>query len=153
MTHGPKDPYMPVNPKDILAAGKLPIDLIPETLYADVAIAFLEGALKYGKYNWRARPVMMSVYISAMLRHVMKLHAGEDRDQKTGVKHTAYIMCCAAIINDAEVYGTLTDDRPPRGPNKPDIATYMDNAKEIIEHLREMFKDENPHQYTIEDDK
>lgn len=149
--YAPKNPYASINPKDILAATKLDFSIVPETMEADVAIAFLEGALKYGRYNWRMKPVKMSVYTSALKRHAAKLHAGEDRDKKTRVKHVAYIMCCAAIINDAAIYGTLIDDRPPRGRLRPDIADYIDNARDIIIHLQEMFKNYSPKQYTIAD--
>lgn len=150
-SHAAKNPYASVNPKDILAAAKLPVHLIPETLYLDVALAFLEGALKYGKYNWRAKPVKATVYLDAMDRHIMKYKAGERIDTKTKVKHMGYIICCAAILNDAEYYGTLIDDRAPRGLIDPNMSWYIDNAAEIIKHLQEMFKGANPKQYTIQD--
>ena len=149
--HRPKNPYADVNPKDILAAAKLPLDLIPETLHIEVALAFLEGALKYGRYNWRIKPVKVSVYLAAMERHLRKYQSGEERDSKTGVRHMAYIICCASIVIDAELYGTLRDDRPPRGKANPGISEYIDNAQVIIKHLQKMFKDEHPKQYTIQD--
>jgi len=147
----PKDPYTSVNPKDILASTKLDLSLVPETMELDTALAFLEGALKYGRYNWRAKPVKMSVYISALKRHLKKLEAGEDHDRSTGVKHIGYILCCAAIINDAGYYGTLVDDRPPRGPNNPDMSKVIDGASKTIRRLNAIFKGLNPKQYTIND--
>ena len=44
----------PTNPKDAIGAAKLPLHLVPDTLRIYAAMAFAEGASKYGAYNWRA---------------------------------------------------------------------------------------------------
>ena len=155
-THDPKDPYANLtNPKDLVAQMKLDLSVVPETLEIDIALAFLEGALKYGRFNWRMKPVKMSVYVAALKRHLNKLIAGEDCDQATGVKHLSYLMCCAAIMNDAAHYGTLIDDRPPRGRVKTltvnPISAYIDDAQQTVAHLKQMFASHTPHQYTIAD--
>lgn len=137
----------PTNPKDIIGSGKLPIGLVPDTLLAEAAMAFLEGACKYGRYNWRIAGVRSSIYREAMQRHMIKWWNGEDRDPKTRVKHLASVIACAGILLDAELCGKLTDDRPPRAP----LGKHIDDADEMVKHLKELFKDHNPKQYTIED--
>jgi hypothetical protein len=149
----PKDPYFSaVNPKDLVAQSKLDLSLIPETAIIAEALAHLEGALKYGRFNWRMAPVKTSVYYSAMLRHALKFHAGDEVDSKTLIAHLGYIRCCAGIMIDALHHGTLIDDRPPRGRIDPDIEDYLDHdVVKLVEHLQELFKKETPKQYTIQD--
>jgi hypothetical protein len=62
----------PTNPKDAIGTEKLPMHLIPGSAKATMALAFLEGALKYGKYNWRVAGVRASIYLDAMERHLEK---------------------------------------------------------------------------------
>jgi hypothetical protein len=134
------------NPKDFAGSAKLPMDLVPDTIEAEVALAYLEGALKYGRYNWRIAGVRSSIYRSALRRHLAKWWNGENRDQITKVKHLASIIACAGILLDAELCGKLRDDRPPRAP----ISRVVD-VEPHIEHLKQLFKNYNPKQYTIAD--
>lgn len=139
----------PTNPKDIISGSKLPVGLVPDTIVAEAALAFLEGATKYGRFNWRIAGVRASVYNDALERHRKKWWNGQDRDPKTRVKNLSSIIACAGILLDAELCGMLTDDRPPRAP----IEKLLD-APEIAQHLqflRELFKDYDPKQYTIAD--
>jgi hypothetical protein len=135
------------NPKDAIGSTKLPMHLIPGTAKAALAIAFLEGALKYGKYNWRVAGVRASIYSDALERHLEKWKNGEDADPVTHVPHLASIMACAAILIDAALVGKLTDDRPPRAP----ASEYIDSLASHVLYLQELYADESPHQYTIED--
>lgn len=135
------------NPKDAIGSNKLPIHLVPDTLVAYAATAFLEGALKYGTANWRIAGVRASIYISALERHVKKYKNGEDTDPKTRVHHLASVIACAGILLDAELVGKLKDDRPPRAP----MAELIDSFEEIVVHLKDMFKEHDPYHYTIED--
>jgi hypothetical protein len=137
----------PTNPKDMIGSGKLPLGLAPDTIKAEVALAYLEGALKYGRYNWRIAGVRASIYNDALDRHRMKWWNGESRDKKTRVKHLASIIACAGILLDAELCGKLTDDRPPSAP----ISDLIDGADEAVAHLKELFKEHDPRHYTIED--
>lgn len=137
----------PSNPKDVVGSDKLPIHLVPSTAIACESLSFLEGALKYGKYNYRAVGVRMSIYLDAMARHLAKLQNGEWEDPETGVPHLASIRACAGIIIDADVCGKLTDDRPPRAP----VADFIDTLAQKVVHLKRHFAGRNPHQYTIAD--
>lgn len=146
----PKNPY-DVNPKDFLAAEKLPLNIVPDSMVVFACLGFLEGAHKYGQYNWRAKPVKMSVYIGALRRHSAKLNAGEWADKKTNVPHGSYILCCMAIMMDAYLCGTLIDDRPPSQPSLIDLID--EESPKLIHGLAKLFATHNPHQYTIQDDK
>jgi len=137
----------PTNPKDAIGSKKLPLDLVPDTAVAEMATSFLEGALKYGKFNWRIDGVRASIYIAAARRHLAKFTNGEDEDQVTRVKHLASVMACCAIILDANVCGKLVDDRPPR----TQVSNQIDDLSDKVAHLQELFKDHNPHQNTIAD--
>lgn len=140
----------PSNPKDILALKKLPLSLVPFTLIIGAATAFLEGALKYGRFNWRVKGVKASVYVDALLRHVAKYFNGQDRDKATRVHHLDNAIACLAIIRDAEVNGVLEDDRAP-APDPDRMAAFIDEQESLVAHLQELFKGHNPHQYTIAD--
>lgn len=135
------------NPKDAIGCKKLPLHLVPSSGIAMTAMAFVEGALKYGKYNWRVAGVRNSIYLDAMKRHYEKYLNGEDVDPKTGVSHLASICACAMIIMDARLCGKLTDDRPPRAP----VGDLIDLLAEDVARLQVLFKDHHPHQHTIAD--
>lgn len=149
----PKDPYFAAeNPKDLVAQSRLDTSLIPDTFLVELALAFYEGALKYGRYNWRMAPVKASVYFSAFDRHFRKFNAGEMRDKKTGTAHMGYVGCCAAIIHDAMIRGTMVDDRPPRGRNKLDFSAWLDGeVSRRMKKLQVMFESYTPRQFTIRD--
>lgn len=135
------------NPKDAIGSTKLPLHLVPDSLKVYAALAFCEGATKYGGFNWRIAGVRASIYKSALERHLAKWWNGEECDPATGVPHLASVIACAAIILDANLVGKLTDDRPPRAP----MARLIDDAADIVQHLQQMHKDKNPRHWTIAD--
>ena len=137
----------PSNPKDIVGSTKLPLGLIPETADIEETMALLEGALKYGRYNWRIAGVRASIYYAALKRHAAKWWNGSDRDPLTRVKHLANARACLTILIDAEVCGMLEDDRPPA----VDLERYIDDMADHVAYLKQLFKDRNPKQYTIAD--
>lgn len=138
----------PTNPKDAVGGGKLPVDLVPDTMVVFASLGFLEGALKYGKYNWRVAGVRLSIYWSAFERHRMKFCAGEWADMKTGVPHLSSMLACIAIIVDAYLAGKLNDDRPPALAN---LSSFIDSLSTNVEDLKRQFAEHHPHQYTISD--
>jgi hypothetical protein len=139
----------PTNPKDAIGSGKLPRGLAPDTAVMEMATAFLEGALKYGRYNWRIAGVRASIYHDAAAGHLAKWWNGQDRDPVTRVRELASVMACCAILIDAEYAGKLTDDRPPP-LNGWDPRSSKD-VMGLVTHLKELFKAHTPHQYTIAD--
>lgn len=135
------------NPKDLIGSKKLPLHLCPGTAKVEWTLALLEGALKYGKYNYRVAGVRGSIYLDALERHLEKYKNGEGRDPKTRVHHLGSIMACASIILDTDACGKLIDDRPPRGP----AAGLIDAAQDTVIHLQQLYKVPPPHHNTIED--
>lgn len=135
------------NPKDVIGSRKLHLSLVPDTLIVEAATAYVEGASKYGRFNWRIAGVRASIYIDALERHMAKYKNGEDYDPATRVKHLASVLACAGILLDAELCGKLTDDRPPRAP----IGRLIEQNEEISTYVKELFKDKTPYQYTIAD--
>jgi hypothetical protein len=140
----------PSNPKDIIGSSKLDLGLVPYTLIVCAATALLEGALKYGRFNWRIAGVRASIYHAALLRHLAKWWNGQNKDKVTRVHHLDNAIACLTILRDAELYGKLTDDRPPC-PDPDAMADVIDAQGELIAHLKTLFKDHHPYQYTIDD--
>jgi len=138
----------PTNPKDAIGSTKLSMSLVPDSMKAFAALAFTEGALKYGAANWRISGVRASIYRDAIDRHLAGWWNGEDVDPVTGVPHLASVLACVGIILDADVSDTLTDDRPPRQPMlKPLIDAMADDVK----RLKALHADKRPYHYTIKD--
>lgn len=135
------------NPKDAIGNGKLDMGLVPDTAVAYLAVALTEGALKYGRYNWRVAGVRASIYHAALRRHLAAWWNGEDCDPHTTVPHLASCMACLAILVDANRLDKLTDDRPPRAEAGATVRILAG----IVRHLQEEFAEHAPHQYTISD--
>lgn len=138
----------PSNPKDRIAGNKLSAGLVPDVARIALALAFTEGAVKYGRFNWRVAGVRASVYRDAMERHMIKWWNGQDKDPQTTVHHLANMMACCAIILDAELYGMLNDDRPP-APNRDAMANAVDAAEQTTRFLKSLFENFSPHQPTL----
>lgn len=100
----------PMNPKDVIGSDKLPLHLWPTTATALGSIALLNGALKYGRLNWRATDVRASIYVAACQRHLAAWFEGEADDEE-GVPHLGSALACLAILADAAASDTLHDDR------------------------------------------
>lgn len=137
------------NPKDTIGSTKLDMGLVPDTAVASMALAFTEGALKYGRYNWRIAGVRASIYHAAARRHLAKWWNGEQCDQSTGVPHLASVMACCAILLDAASMGKISDDRPPSNLGVP---VAIDYSAMTVKALMQKFEGHDPHQYTIADD-
>lgn len=126
----------PTNPKDAAATNRLPLDLVPGSLKAFAALAYAEGAAKYGAYNWREAGVRASVYRAAMERHLEAWWHGEDVDPMTGVPHLASIIAGAGILIDAGLLGKVTDDRPPPAP----VGDLIRRLEKDVRRVRGMFR-------------
>lgn len=107
--------YPDGNPKTAMGALKVPLHLVPPSATHYLALAFKDGAAKYGPYNWRDAGVSASVYVAAAKRHIDAWWDGEDLSQDAEVEHLAHAMACMAIVLDAASVGMLNDDRPTKG--------------------------------------
>lgn len=140
------DAEKPTNPKDIIGTDKVPMNMVPATTIAYLALGHLEGNLKYGRSNWRETGVKASVYLDALQRHIKKFDDGQWADPQTKVPHLANALACLSIIVDAYECGVLVDDRPKQGAGPATI----DRLSGVVKHLRELFKDKDPKHYLHE---
>lgn len=110
------------NPKDACGTGKIPFSTVPSPVIAEVGLAMLEGARKYGRHNYRVAGVRASVYYDAALRHLTAWWEGQDIDPASGLSHVTKALACLAVLRDSQIQGKCTDDRPPstRDPNWQD---------------------------------
>ena len=139
----------PTNPKDAISCDKAPLELCPDTLTVAASMAFLEGALKYGRFNWRVAGVRASVYRGALMRHLFSWWNGEEIDPASGLPHLYKAAACVAILIDATACDSLTDDRPPSAP-VGEMLTYLEPH---VKRLRKDLAKHEPKQYTIADSK
>lgn len=107
--------YPDDNPKTAFGLSKIPMHLVPPVAVGAMALAFENGAGKYGPFNWREKTISSTVYYGAALRHLMAWFDGEDYAPDSGVHHLAHVMACCAMVLDGESIGKLNDNRPPRG--------------------------------------
>ncbi len=119
-----------VNPKQQYGDLKVPLGLVPASAVAYMALAFKEGARKYGPFNWREYSIQAMTYVHAAERHLAAYVDGEDTDPESGVPHLAHALACLAILVDAKEVGHLADNRPPKG-----------NAGALLRKLAEAKKD------------
>ena len=138
----------PTNPKDAIGCTKLPLHLWPTTASALGSIALLNGALKYGRSNFRAVGVRASIYYDACRRHLDAWFEGEECDPDDGVPHLAAALACLAVIVDADAAGKLNDDRMHNGGGYREFITGLTTH---VARLKELHKDRDPKPYTIKD--
>lgn len=107
--------YPDNNPKAAVGELKCPLHLVPPALIIGAAEALKNGADKYGAYNFRDSKIAASVYMGAIMRHLLAWWDGEDNAQDSGIHHMKHIAASAALVLDAMSTGTFADDRPPVG--------------------------------------
>lgn len=100
------------NPKDLLGAAKISISKLPVIAVLHGAHAMMNGADKYGAYNWRDKKVMASIYVDALKRHADAWFEREELAEDSLVHHLGHAIACGAILLDAQATGNLIDDRP-----------------------------------------
>lgn len=137
----------PSNPKDLIGSNKVPMHLWPETASAMGAMGLLDGALKYGRSNFREVGVRASIYLDAARRHIGFWFEGEDTDKDSGLPHLAHALACLAIVVDAQAAGKLHDDRMVKGG----FRTLMDTLTPHVARLKAQHADKSPKHYTIAD--
>ena len=138
----------PTNPKDDIGSNKLPLHLWPTTATALGCLAFLNGALKYGRSNWRVAGVRASIYYDACRRHLDAWFEGEECDPGDGVPHLSAALACLAIIADAGAAGKLNDDRMIAGGYRQ----LMERLTPEVERLKVLHAGRSPEHYNIGSD-
>lgn len=135
------------NPKDAIGCHKLPLHLWPSTATSLGCLALLDGALKYGRGNWRVAGVRASIYFDAASRHLNAWFEGESVDPDSGIPHLGHALACLAILVDAEAAGRLVDDRQVPGG-------YRSMIQQLTPHvarLQALHADRSPKHFTIAD--
>lgn len=135
------------NPKDMVGTRKAGTSCVPQAVIAELGVALLEGATKYGRYNWRVAGVRASVYIDALQRHIFDQwwDEGEDIDMDSQLSHITKGIATLVVLRDAMIQGMLVDDRPPK--SKPFVKELNRAASEMIDR----HADKSPRHYTIAD--
>lgn len=107
--------YPDDNPKTAIGVTKPSLSKVPASAVLYTALAFMDGARKYGPFNWRTKKVTASIYIDAAKRHLDAWFDGEEFADDSGLPHFSHALACIAILVDAKECGVLVDDRPPPG--------------------------------------
>lgn len=149
-TPEPEEGSKSANPKQHYGDKKLPLHLVPLSFVSNVCIALYEGMRKYGLVNWRASKVEAMTYVAAQERHIRKWVNGERCDPVTRVPHLASAAACLCIIMDAEINGSLIDDRPMPCAN---IDQMISDLETTLAHLRMLYADKSPKHYQLRDEK
>src|ERR1035437_4794629 len=108
----PKSKANTTNPKDLVGNTKVSLSKLPVVAVAHGAMAMMDGAEKYGAYNWRDKAVVASIYIDAAMRHLQCWFEGQEVATDSKVHHLGHAIACCAILLDAQSKNKLVDDRP-----------------------------------------
>lgn len=132
----------PTNPKDVCGTRKAPMSTVSAVVMAEIGVAMLEGAAKYGRHNYRAVGVRSSVYYDATMRHLMDWWEGVDIDPESGMHHVTKAITSLVVLRDAMIQGMATDDRPPRS------AEFYGRLNQLAGEILDRHSDKSPHHYT-----
>ena len=130
------------NPKDLVGVRKAPMSTVPANVLAEVGVAMLEGAVKYGRHNYRVSGVRASVYYDGTMRHLMSWWEGEDIDPDSGMSHITKAITSLVVLRDAMMNNMVNDDRPPH-PN-----TFYEGLHTKAASIIDKYADKNPKHYT-----
>lgn len=105
------------NPKDLVGANKVNLALIPTSALVHMALCMMNGAEKYGPFNWRekGKKVGYMTYLAADLRHLLEFLDGENLAPDSLYHHLGHLMASTAVLLDAIECGNAVDDRPIKG--------------------------------------
>ena len=121
------------NPKDAIGISKAPLSTIPSGVLMELGIAMLEGALKYGRHNYRIAGVRASVYYDALARHMLDWWEGMDNDKDSGMSHLIKAIATLTVLRDAQMCDMMHDDRPPSKLPPDWLVTLNVRVKELLE--------------------
>lgn len=133
------------NPKDAIGIRKAPLSTVPGNVIAEIGVAMLEGASKYGRHNYRAAGVRASVYYDAAMRHLIAWWEGEDIDPDSGMSHITKLLACMTVLRDAMHQDMWEDDRPPRS------AQFYPELNVRSGEILDRYASKQPRHYTIKD--
>lgn len=129
----------PTNPKDAVGIRKVPASVTPREVLQEVNLGMMEGAIKYGRSNYREVGVRASVYFDAANRHLDSWWEGEDTDPDSGLSHITKAISSLIVLRDAMIHEKLEDDRPPKSP-----AGWMKRLNELAAALLDKYPTVKP---------
>jgi hypothetical protein len=129
----------PTNPKDAVGIAKAPFSPVSAYVMAELGVAMMEGARKYGRHNYRVIGVRASVYYDATLRHMVAWWEGENLDPDSGLSHVTKAIASLCVLRDAMLLGKFVDDRPPPLP-----AGWLNDLNAKAKALIEKYPDARP---------
>lgn len=133
----------PTNPKDMVGIRKVPFSVLPTPVLWEASLGMMEGALKYGRHNYRAIGVRASVYYDATQRHLTDWWEGTDIDPASRLHHITKAISSLMVLRDAQIRGMCEDDRPP-ATDPAFLQMLNDRASELVD----IHADKNPKHYT-----
>lgn len=102
------------NPKEPVGIKKVSLSVVPTAVLMEVSVAFLEGAAKYGRHNYREAGGRASIYYDATMRHLNKWwELGEDIDPDSKLHHITKAISSLMVLRDVMIQDKFVDDRPP----------------------------------------
>lgn len=121
------------NPKDAVGVRKAPISTVSHAVVAELGLAMLEGARKYGRHNYRIAGVRASIYVDALFRHIMAWwDFSQNDDPDSGLSHLIKAMACLCVLREGQLMDNWVDDRPPPLPIEL-LKKFNEIAGEIID--------------------
>ena len=103
------------NPKDAISTKKPRFySGLPANVTKEVSIGMMEGAMKYGRHNYRVTGVRASVYIDATIGHILDYWEGQDMDPESNLHHITKAIASLYVLRDSQMRNMCEDDRPPK---------------------------------------
>ncbi len=121
------------NPKDAIGITKPPTSVLPFPVLFEVGNALFEGALKYGRHNYREAGVLASVYVDGAMRHLGAWWEGQDLDPDSELSHITKAIAGLMVLRDSMMRGNWKDDRPPKSNVEEWMAEADAKTKALLE--------------------
>jgi len=79
--------------------GKPPMELLSPIALIGISEVLAFGAKKYAANNWR-KGLAWGRVIGAIMRHLMAIMKGEDKDPETGLLHVDHLACEVMFLQE-----------------------------------------------------
>lgn len=86
------------------------LHMIPEEALLGMAQAFMYGAKKYDRFNYR-KGLSYTQLTDSLMRHTLQFLKGEENDAESGLPHTYHILANAAMLEYTRANKPDCDDR------------------------------------------
>ena len=129
------------NPKEAIGTRKPRFySGLPANVTREVTIGVMEGAMKYGRHNYRIAGVNASTYIDATIGHLLDYWEGQDIDPDSNLHHITKAIASLYILRDAQMRNMCEDDRPP----KSDVEGDTLRLQTIVDKLFQKYPNPEP---------